>query len=160
MTLRVPGPQQQQIIDSMSVAPAPRAGRLLLQDTVSEASLVRLRSDGADPDYGTVDDAGRVRAVVRVLRAQHETVDGRHACTSPDQPTARLALESIDPARPPSRPATPSANGRLIAIPNTETTVVISLGDCREAVSSNGGRVRLSPAAVDELARLFGIGTR
>jgi hypothetical protein len=156
----VPGPQQQQIIDSISVTPSPRPGRLLFQDNVSSASLVRPTAGGAEPDYGTVNGASRIDALLRLLRAQHKTVDSRHACTSPELPAARLTLESIDPVQPPSLPATPSANGRGRVISVTETTVIISLGDCREAVSSSGGRVGLSQDTVDALAHLFGIVTR
>lgn len=131
----------------------------MLQDTISGASLVRPRAGGAEPDYGTVSGASRIDALLRLLRAQHKTVDGRHACTSPELPTARLTLDSIDLTRPPSPLVTP-AEGKPTVVQYTETTVIISLGDCREAVSSNGGRVRLSQDTVDALAHLFGISAR
>jgi hypothetical protein len=88
--------------------------------------------------------------VLRLLRAQHKTVDGGHACAGPDLPAARLTLRSAQ-----SWPSAASAEPNLTPAPIT--TVIITLGGCREAVSSNGGRVRLSQDTVDALEYLFGI---
>jgi hypothetical protein len=148
----VPGSRQQRILDSISVAESPGTGRLALTDTVTEADLTR-SGDGA-PASGSVGGTAKIDTVLRLLRAQHETVDNRHACTAPGLPVARLSLTGK--TMPPSLP--PSPKGSYFVVPNV--TVIISLGDCREAVSSNGGRVRLSPDDVDKLLGLFGIVTR
>jgi hypothetical protein len=103
-------------------------------------------------------DARRIAAVLRLLRTQHKTVDSGHACAGPDQPAARLTLRSVELPPAGVRPPGPSAEPK--PAPARNTTVIITLGDCREAVSSNGGRVRLSQDTLDQLARLFGLGTR
>jgi hypothetical protein len=146
VTFRVPGPEQQRIIDSMRTAPPRRTTRLGLPTTVTEANLTVPDAAGkyAPTGYGTSKDPGTIAKVLEMLRAQKSSVDNAHSCASPGQRVARLTL---NPARSSEQ-----------FIQGTTTTVLISLGSrCQEAVSSDGGRVRLSDKAMKDLKRLFGI---
>jgi hypothetical protein len=90
-------------------------------------------------------DPATAAAVLDLMRGQTSVVDDAHACAGPGQRAARLTLD-------PSPIYEPPYFGR------TATTVMISLGGgCQEAVSSDGGRVRLSDTIVNKLKRLFGI---
>jgi hypothetical protein len=132
--LRVSGPEQQRIIDTMRTAPHPRSGRLALPATAAKATLtVPDATDQYSPaGHGVITDPTTVAAVLGLLREQTSVVDDAHACAGPGQRVARLSLD--------------------------RTTVIISLGGgCQEAVSSDGGRVRLSNRAMSKLMRMFGV---
>jgi hypothetical protein len=146
VTFRVPGPEQQRIIDSMRTAPPPRTTRLALPTTLTEASLtVPDATGGYSPmGYGTLKDPAKLGAVLEFLRGQKSAVDNAHACAGPGQRVARVTLNP------------PRSEEQFLR--GTATTVLISLGSrCQEAVSSDGGRVRLTDTAMNELKRLFGV---
>jgi hypothetical protein len=147
VTLRVSGPEQQQIIDTMRTASQPRTGRLALPATAARATLTVPDATGrnltAGPGVST--DRATAAAVLDLMRGQTSVVDDAHACAGPGQRAARLTLD-------PSPISEPPYFGR------TATMVMISLGGgCQEAVSSDGGRVRLSDATVNKLKRLLGV---
>lgn len=88
------------------------------------------------------------------MRDQSTVVDNGRACSNEAMPTARLTFRAD--AAGPSRGPWPTDAGPRPAV--AATTVILTLADdCREAVSSDGGRVRLSGATVDQLKHLFGI---
>lgn len=147
VTLRVSGPEQQQIIDTMRTAPHPRTGRLALPATAARATLTVPDATGRNltAGPGMTTDRATAAAVLDLMRGQTSVVDDAHACAGPGQRAARLTLD-------PSPVYEPPYFGR------TATTVMISLGGgCQEAVSADGGRVRLSDATVNKLKRLLGV---
>ncbi|GIJ49324.1 hypothetical protein Val02_62100 [Virgisporangium aliadipatigenens] len=152
--LRFDGAAQRRFIDTVRTTPE-HDGRLVLPKSVAVATL-----DPPAPDPRTVPDTHRkttdpntIAAVLRLLGSQDAVADNRRACATEEQPTARLTLDTVDappPATPGVLPPSDPAGGL--------TSVIISFDDdCREAVSSDGGRVRLSAEALVELQRLFGI---
>jgi hypothetical protein len=157
VTFRVAGPDQQRIIDSMRTAPDRGTTRLVLPGTVTKANLTVPDATGRyqPSGYGKSTAPATVGAVLDLLRAQKSVVDNAHACASAGQRAARLTLYAAQPVAPSASPT--GARSTLPAL-NPTTTVIISLGGgCQEAVSSDGGRVRLRDAAVNKLKRLFGI---
>lgn len=163
VTLRAPGPEQLRIIDSIRTAPPRGTTRLTVPGTVVEASLTMFDAAGrkVPAGYGASTDRPTIAAVLGLLRGRTSVVDNAHACAGPGQRTARLNLNAtvrVAPSAPgkalPPEALSPEALG-------TPTVIMISIGGgCQEAVSSGGGRVRLSDATVSELARLFGIARR
>ncbi len=132
--LRVSGPEQQRIIDTMRTAPHPRSGRLALPATAARATLTVPDATGrySPAGHGVTTDPTTVAAVLGLLREQASVVDDAHACAGSGQRVARLSLD--------------------------RTTVIVSLGGgCQEAVSSDGGRVRLSDRVLSKLKRMFGV---
>jgi hypothetical protein len=134
VTLRVPGPEQQRIIDTMRTAPHTRSGRLALPATAAKATLTVPDATGgySAAGYRATTDPATIAAVLRLLREQTSVVDYAHACAGPDQRAASLSLD--------------------------HTAVVISLrGRCQEVVSSDGGRVRLTDSVLSKLLHTFGV---
>lgn len=167
ITFRVPGPEQQQIIDTIRTGPPRRAGGLELPGTVDSATLQRPDADGVPrrAGFGKIKDPVKIAAMLELLRLRTEPVDNAHACAKPGQRTARLTLNAIElvttaptdgRSQPPSKP--PSADPSPPQLDPPAPTIIISLGGgCQEAVSADGGRVRLSDETLKELERLFGI---
>ncbi|SNY65233.1 hypothetical protein SAMN05421748_1287 [Paractinoplanes atraurantiacus] len=136
--LRMDGAAKKEIVDSMRSDPS-RAGVLALPENASSVSLTLPDDTGRIRAAGRIgsDDPTTAAAVLRLLRGQTDVVGDADACAGPEQLNARLVLRGAG-----------------------SYTVIISLGErCQEAVSSAGGRVRLSDATVAELKRLFGIAT-
>jgi hypothetical protein len=98
---------------------------------------------------GELTDDATITRLIQALQAQTDVVESEDACTNVSQETAQITFLPTSSARS-YQPSDP-----------TVFRVVISLGDaCQEAVSSHGGRVRISDAAVTELKTIFGIGGR
>ncbi|MFF5079212.1 hypothetical protein ACFY36_19310 [Actinoplanes sp. NPDC000266] len=136
VVLRMDGAAQREIIDSMRSNPG-RAGVLVLPKKATSVGLTLPDDTGRVRAAGRMDsdDPKTAASVLGLLRAQTDVVDDADACAGPEQHNARLTLKGAG-----------------------TTTVIISLGKrCQEAVSSEGGRVRLSDATVAALKRLFGI---
>lgn len=142
--LRVDGPEQRHIIQSMASEPR-EAGPLVLPQTAASAELTTPDASGKITAAGhrKIKDPTAIGEVLTLLGSQRTVVENTDACASDSQHTARLTL--AEGAAPES----------------ARTTVVISLGKrCQEAVSSDGGRVRLTDATLTQLKSLFGIGAR
>ncbi|MCW2143577.1 hypothetical protein [Actinoplanes cyaneus] len=136
--LRMDGTADRRIIESIRSSPR-RGGVLTLPAKVESVNLIL--SDG----YGKKSDPPTVDQVMRLLRGQTDTVRDADACASPGQESVRLIVDPPDPV-----PGTSNA-----------TTVIIAIGDgCQEAVSSTGGRVRLSDTTLFRLKSLLGVGDR
>lgn len=134
--LRLEGPLQRQVVESMLSDP-PQAGTLVLPATAATAELTAPDAAGRLTVAGhrKTTDRATIDAALTLLRSQTAVVDDTDACATDKQHTARLLFD--------------------------RTAVLVTLGTrCQEAVSSGGGRVRLSDATVTELKRLFGIGAR
>lgn len=154
--LRVGGATQQGFIDSLQTTPE-HNGLLVLPANPGFAqwSAPDRKVRPVAQDYGRTTDPNTIAAVLRLLGQQSTVLDNQHACAAATQPTARLTFDVDDPM---ARPVPPPASELP---PNTATSIIISLAaDCREAVSSAGGRVQLSAAALAELQRLFGVQPR
>jgi hypothetical protein len=97
---------------------------------------------------GELTSDASITRLLQVLRAQTDVVENADACANASQQTAQITFlpdaqtQSYEPSDP------------------TVFRVVISLGACQEAVSSHGGRVRISDATITELMTIFGIGAR
>ncbi|BEL06901.1 hypothetical protein Q0Z83_050920 [Actinoplanes sichuanensis] len=136
------GPAQRTLVSTIRTTPT-GAGVLRLPDTAADAYW-------SGPDgHGDLDDSAAVTGLIQTLRAQTDVVANADACANESQQTAEITfLPTAAPLTQFHSPADP-----------TVFRVVISLGGgCQEAVSSHGGRVRLSDATVTELKTVFGIG--
>ncbi|GGN85517.1 hypothetical protein GCM10010112_65990 [Actinoplanes lobatus] len=145
-----------EFIASMRSAPA-GAGTLAVPRTAAVADLVI--SDAA----GLVrpEDIGRIRApatidrLLGLLREQEDAVADAQACAGSAQATVEIVIKAAEGETSPVPEPSPAPG------PGDTTVVVIALGgDCQEAVSSHGGRVRLSDETVAELKTIYGIGVR
>jgi hypothetical protein len=150
--LRTDGAGERTLIASLRGDP-PDAGPLALPGTAAAADLTVPDATGhvTTAGHGRSTDPATITAVLELLREQTVVVANDEACASDRQPSARLTL-SAGVATGPARPSVP-------AEPAVATTVVIALGGtCQEAVSGDGGRVRLGAAALQRLEALLGIG--
>jgi hypothetical protein len=157
ISLRVDRTEQQKVINSMRSKPV-KATRLVLPKTAKAAELtIPVTAQQTPPDgYGRSTDPKTVTRVLRLLREQTHVVRNGHGCADGTQPTARLTLQARDIGLSQTQP-----RGDLDAILADTTTVIITLSDnCREAVSSDGGRVTLSASALAELKKLLNVGSR
>jgi hypothetical protein len=137
LQLRVDGPAEKQILDSISTEPT-GSGPLALPASATSVELTTPDAAGHNTAAGHARSTNPAvaAAVIRRLAGQTAVVDDADACASAGQPAARLTLEGSE-----------------------TTTVIITLGgQCQEAVSSDGGRVRLTDATVRQLKHLLGIG--
>lgn len=143
-------PASQRILDAIRTSPG-GGGALTLPAT---ALTVELTMPGASA-HGSSKDPATAAAVLRLLHMLTSEVRDTDACAGPKQQNVRLQLTA------PTASRSPLTRSQVDAGWSNQTTVIIALGgDCQEAVSSDGGRVRLGDAAVTELKRLLGIGTR
>lgn len=156
IVLRGGAAEQQRVIDSIRTRPGPEK-RLVLPDTVRHAELT-VRPNGSNRlSHGTIREPAKIDAVLRLLRQQRTVPQNKRACSTATDPTARLILDGPSADQPALTPST----GESLPEPGDGTTIVITLADdCREAVSSNGGRVSLTADTLAELHRLFGIPPR
>ncbi|WP_436530940.1 hypothetical protein [Actinoplanes sp. HUAS TT8] len=145
--LRMDGTAERPIIDSIRSSPR-RSGPLTLPAKVESVKMT------LPPDQATASDRTRVDEVLRILRRQNDVVRDADACASPGQESIRLTVDPPDPVAPsPGASLSPWDTGTSNA-----TTVIIAVGDgCQEAVSSTGGRVRLTNATVFQLKNLLGL---
>ncbi|GAA2523366.1 hypothetical protein [Winogradskya humida] len=139
ITLRVDGAASRTIIDSIRTEPAALGALVLPVDALS-VELTTSDITASDPWTGHAEttDPATITAVTRLLGSQPAVLTG--ACAGSSHKALRLTLagDSPDP-----------------------TSVIITLGDrCQEAVSSAGGRVRLTDATVTELKHLLGLAAR
>ncbi|BCY12011.1 hypothetical protein [Actinoplanes sp. L3-i22] len=151
--LRMDGTGDRPIIESIRTSPR-RSGVLTLPAKVGAVVLVLSDRQARVTAPGTVDQ------VLRLLRRQTDVVRDADACASPGQESIRLVVDPPDPVG-----ASPASSGSPVSLWGTSTadatTVIIATGDgCQEAVSSTGGRVRLSAATLGQLTNLLGLGTR
>ncbi|GAB2604791.1 hypothetical protein Aab01nite_78540 [Paractinoplanes abujensis] len=112
------------------------AGRLNLPGPVRSAEFSRSDSSGkfTAAGHGRIDDAATIQKVMTLLREQRQVVDDEDACSAPAERSALLIVDAF---------------------------VYLTLDDdCQQALSDQGGRVRLSDGTVRELSRLFGIEAR
>jgi hypothetical protein len=148
--LRVDGPAQQRIIDSIRTSPAP-ASRLVLP---AAAGLAELTTPDAPREYASITDPATIAQVLGLMGEHTTTVDRGRACSTQAHPTARLTFRASERR---SLRLPPPVNPERVTATFDVTTIIITLADdCYEAVSSRGGRVRLTKPTVDELRRLFG----
>ncbi|MBW6439083.1 hypothetical protein KZ829_35675 [Actinoplanes hulinensis] len=150
-----------EFIASMRSAPV-GAGTLAVPRTAAIADLVIAdASGGVRPE-----DIGRIRApetiarLLGLLRDQEDAVADAEACAGATQATAEITIKAVEGVPWGTEPS-PVPGPSPAAGPRDTTVVVIALGgDCQEAVSSHGGRVRLSAETVAELKNVYGIGAR
>ncbi|XVU23592.1 hypothetical protein ACQPZJ_41085 [Actinoplanes sp. CA-054009] len=139
VVLRLDGAADQKIIDSMRSSPG-QARVLVLPERASSVELTLPDATGRIRAAGKMssDNPATAASVLELLRKQTDVVGNAEACAGQEQSNARLTLKG-----------------------SGTTTVIISLGErCQEAVSSDGGRVRLSDDTVTELKRLFGLAAK
>jgi hypothetical protein len=136
--LRVDGEAQRSFLNSIRSTPR-RPGKLVIGEDPVGAELIV--PPGA-PDRGGLAGPAGIPALLELLRREDGAVDGRKACAAEEHPTAVLILAIQDRA----------VHGEIHAL-----IVMTVAEECHEAVSSEGGRVRLSPEGVEELERLLGI---
>ncbi|MEU4158689.1 hypothetical protein [Actinoplanes sp. NPDC026670] len=137
--------------------PAQRAMVSTIRTTPTEAGVLRLPDTAANaywsgPDgHGDLDDSAAISRLIQSLRAQTDVVANADACANESQRTAEITfLPTAAPLTQFHSPADP-----------TVFRVVISLGGgCQEAVSSHGGRVRLSDETVTSIKAIFGLGAK
>jgi hypothetical protein len=156
--LRTDGTDERKVIASLRSDP-PEAKPLSLPDTAAVAELTVPDATGhiTKAGLGRSTDPATITAVLELLREQTAVVDNDDACASDQQQSARLTLSAEDDKA--VGVATNGARPSAPAEPAVATTVVIALGGkCQEAVSGDGGRVRLSAAALDRLRVLLGVG--
>lgn len=151
--LRMDGAADRRIIDSIRTSPR-RSGVLSLPSKVSGIILMLSDVKAEESDRATVDQ------VVRLLRQQTDAVRDADACASPGQESIRLIVDPPGPGQPsPSDGRSPISLSDMNT--SNATTIIIATGEgCQEAVSSTGGRVRLTNATVFALKNLLGLGTR
>jgi hypothetical protein len=169
MTVRADGAGLRKLLESLRSEPAASIP-LVLPRTAADASLTLAGGSPLyePPGFARTKDPATIAAVLKLLRRQSAVVDNARACARDDQPGVRLTFSPIDldTLRPTAeRVRTQAQRKALMALSRATaqkgTTVVIPLGDsCQEAVSSFGGRVRITDATLKELKRLFGIGAR
>lgn len=164
ITLHVADEVQRQIIGSIT-APARRPAGLVLPDQAAYITLTEPRRGNRAADIEVVTSANEVGKVLDLLHAA--TVADKRGCARQGDATAQLVITTeFAPPNTGNKAAAASADvtdfsGPQLRVPPEAwqqqlTTVVISLADgCFEAVSSSGGRARLTPAAVAELETLF-----
>ncbi|GIE28346.1 hypothetical protein Ait01nite_013910 [Actinoplanes italicus] len=139
-----------------------RAGTLALPRTAVEADLIIADSVRGilDGGIGRTRDSTTIARVLEILRDQDTAVPGGQACAGSGQTVAQIIMTPSDGTPWGGMPSPIPAPSPTID-PGDVTVVMISLGgDCQEAVSAHGGRVRISDEAVTELKRIFGIGAR
>jgi hypothetical protein len=165
---------ERSIIDSMRSVPKP-ATRLVLPDAVHAVELTVPFGD-EQTEYGRSTDDQTIAAVMALLDKQRSVVSNEGACSRLDHPTARLTLKTTpDASRPPRPTASYSASyassppegapsgpwpspSEPVDYSDQPTTVIINLSaDCREAVSSAGGRVLLPAPVVNRVKELLGV---
>jgi hypothetical protein len=160
---RMNGPDTGKIIESMRSRPRYN-GVLRLPKTISSVDLTMPdpAGDFVKAGHGVSASRATVAAVVQLLRDQTEVVPDSAACADSTQLTARLSLIPPEPSPAASSSASSRKNvGTFPVAGKQATTIIIALGTkCQEAVSSIGGRVRLSDTALAELESLLGIGDR
>jgi hypothetical protein len=139
ITLRVDAQEQSSFLESIRSTPRP-GGRLVIGTQPEWAALL---VDGQTPGE-RIEDSAAIGALLELLRHQEAVMDGRRACAAPEHPSAVLILES-------------GWDNDLRNERSTTIIVVTLAPECREAVSAEGGRVRLSQQTFEELMRLFGI---
>jgi hypothetical protein len=151
ITVRGADDVQRQIIDSITGA-ARRPAGLVLPEQAAYIALTRPRPANSAPDDKVDFFANDVGGVLDLLRTA--TAADKRGCAREGDVTAQLTIATEFAPYGAGDEETESWERQL-------TTVVISLGDgCFEAVSSHGGRVRLTAAAVAELAALFKVDLR
>ncbi|MFC4070064.1 hypothetical protein [Actinoplanes subglobosus] len=135
----IDGPAQRRAVASIRTTPT-GAGVLQLPDTAGGAYYTG--PDGS----GDLTGSAAVTGLIRTLRAQTDVVANADACANESQETAEITfMPDAGDLRQFHHPADPAV-----------FRVVISLGgECQEAVSSHGGRVRLSDATVTALKAMF-----
>ncbi|WP_433796026.1 hypothetical protein [Actinoplanes sp. CA-252034] len=134
-------PGNGQLLRPSRTAPI-RAGVLTLPETAAHAYL-------SGPDVqAELADSTAIARLMQALHAATDVVENADACANVSQETLQITLLPGGTAQPPE-PSDPAA-----------FRVVIALGTCQEAVSSHGGRVRLTDTAVTELKTIFRIGAR
>ncbi|MEU4620401.1 hypothetical protein AB0G04_10555 [Actinoplanes sp. NPDC023801] len=149
------------MIASMRSAPV-GAGTLALPRTAVVADFIVSDATGrvASNGFGRIRDRKAIDRVLELLREQDTVVPDPQACAGSAQGTAQLVMKptegvpfGTDPSPVPGPSPAPD--------PRDTTVVTIALGgDCQEAVSAHGGRVRFSDEALTELRTIFGIGAR
>jgi hypothetical protein len=113
------------------------------------ATAARAYYSGPDA-HGELTDSASIVRLLQAMRAETDVVENAEACANASQQTAQITFLPTDaPLTQTYEPSDP-----------TVFRVVIAFGACQEAVSSHGGRVRLTDAAVTELKTIFGIGAR
>jgi len=148
--LRTDGADERKVIASLRSDPA-GARPLELPDTAAAADLTVPDATGHVTKAGhrRTTDPATITAVLALLREQTDVVANDEACASDQQRSARLTLSAEDDP----------AGGVATSGARLATTVVIALGgNCQEVVSSDGGRVRLSATALNQLLVFFGTG--
>ncbi|HEX8346466.1 MAG TPA: hypothetical protein VF657_17235 [Actinoplanes sp.] len=156
LELRVDGPRARKILESIQSTPH-AAGMLQLPATAAAANLFTPDASGhlSAKGYGRTTDPAAIGRVLKMLRAQKAVTDAAATCAKPEDHSARLTLYTADEGGPSSSAPDDTATSA------DDTVLVLTLGEnCYEAVSSDGGRVRLSREAVTELKQLFGIGAQ
>jgi hypothetical protein len=149
------------MIDTLRSEPA-RSGTLVLPPTAVKADLVIADPVRGLPDgnFGRTQDGRTIDRVLEILREQDTVVPDAQACADKAQTVAQVIMMPTDGTPWGGMPSPIPAPSPTID-PGDVTVVMISLGgDCQEAVSAHGGRVRISDEAVTELKTIFGIGDR
>jgi hypothetical protein len=138
------GPAQRAMMAPMRSNPV-GAGVLNLPDTAADAYYTGTKEDG------DVDDSAAIAELIEILRAQTDVVENADACANASQQTALITF----------LPTKTELTRHYSASDPTVFRVVISLGGgCQEAVSSHGGRVRLSDETVTSIKTIFGLGAK
>ncbi|WP_433383497.1 hypothetical protein ACQPZX_21510 [Actinoplanes sp. CA-142083] len=164
LVLREEGKVARQRLESIRTGPA-SGGALVLPRTavVAEMTVQGATTAESRANFGFTKEPKKIGDALKLLRRQQRVVDDDAACANGAQRTVRLefspsAPPSIVVSSPPPKEELQEWRAKMEIEAGKRTTVVISLGgDCQEAVSSFGGRVRLSDGAVNDLKRLFGL---
>jgi hypothetical protein len=164
LQLRGDGAEERKIIESIRTVPS-GSGRLAVPDTAALVELTMPDAKGRNLPAGHAKTSApaAIASVIRLLREQKTVVDDDKACASAAQYGARLTFSSAFAAAAEGAtwPRSATASRPPDPVPEDTTTVIITVGGrCQEAVSSDGGRVRLSDATLAQLKHLFGIGIK
>ncbi len=147
--LRMDGTEDRRIIESIRTSPR-RSGVLTLPAKVGGVVLVLSDEQAKATDRATIDE------VLHLLRQQTNVVRDADACASAGQESIRLIVDPPGPAQP-----SPAPVSLWDMDTSNATTIIIATGEgCQEAVSSTGGRVRLTNATLFVLKNLLGLGAR
>jgi hypothetical protein len=148
MTLRMDGERQRAIVATMSSRPG-AAGVLALPGTATMAEVTHGDS------IRRIEDPAVITGLRELLARQRDVVADADACAAADQQTLQVVLtsQSVDERQP---ALTPEDRAKINADPPPltlqGTAVLVTLGGtCQEAVSQDGGRVRVDDATAATL---------
>ena len=163
---RTDGPSVRALLGSIQTTPT-AAGALTVPATATAASFTVADTTGRVDlgGHAVTTDRETIGRVLDLLRDQKDVVGNTEACAGDGQRVARIDLHPVGAPTSPTpagtAPSAPAGTAPSTPAGAAPTSVLIALGDtCQEALSTDGGRVRLSDETVGDLKSLFGIGIR